>query len=162
MKNFSHLVAVAITTAAMFSASAQAATPAKVTFVNTEKMSDVPRWKGEREAMEMHLQEHFDLLAAKLPAGQTLKVEILDIDLAGEVFPRVPVRDIRVMKGRADYPVIKMRYSIEQDGKVVSSGERRLTDTNYQQGLNRYSQEIYAYEKQMLDDWFKKEIVAAR
>ena len=86
-------------------------------------------------------------------------MEFLDIDLAGDVFPRVPVRDIRVTKGQADWPRIHVRYSIEQDGQVIRSVEQKLADPNYQLGVNMYQQDLYGYEKQMLDNWFRKEIL---
>ncbi len=139
-----------------------ASAAATVTYVNPTKMTDVPRFASDRESMEADLLEHFNTLSAKLPAGQSLKVEIIDIDLAGDVFPRVPIQDVRVMKGRADWPLIHLRYSVEQDGKVLSSGERRLTDPDYLNGFNRYGREIYAHEKQLLDDWFRKDFAALR
>ncbi|MFS2004749.1 DUF3016 domain-containing protein [Duganella sp. CT11-25] len=144
----------------MTSASASAA--ATVSFVNPEKMTDVPHFASDLKSMEMVFREHLDELAAKLPAGQELKVEFLDIDLAGDVFPRVAVRDIRVMKGRADWPRVHLRYTIEQDGKVLRSGDRELADPNYLMGSNRYNNEMYGHEKQLLDDWFRKDVLAAR
>lgn len=143
-------------------ASAGASAAASVTYVNPDKMTDVPRNQRDRASMEADLLAHFNTLSARLPAGQDLKVEILDLDLAGDVFPRVAIQNVRVFKGRADFPRIHLRYSIEQDGKVLSSGERRLTDMAYQMGFNRYHNEIYSHEKQLLDDWFRKEIIAAR
>lgn len=143
-------------------AAASASAAATVTYINPEKMTDVPRFASDRESMEMIFREHLNQLAAKLPAGQELKVEFLDIDLAGDVFPRVPVRDIRVMKGQADWPRMHLRYSIEQDGKVLRSGDRELADPNYLMGSRSYNQDLYGHEKQMLDDWFRKEIVPAR
>ena len=146
--------------AVLLAGSAGALAAATVTYVNPGRMTDVPRDKPDREMMESDLLEHLNTLAAKLPAGQELKVEILDIDLAGEVFPRVPIRDVRVFKGRGDWPHMHLRYRIEQNGKVLSSGEQRLSDANYMMGSNRYSDDMFRYEKQMLDDWFRKEIVA--
>ena len=142
--------------------SACALAEATVSYVNPGKMTDVPRNGRDRESMQAALLEHFNALSARLPAGQQLKVDIVDIDLAGDVFPRVAIQHVRVMKGRADYPRIDLRYSIEQDGKVISSGERSLTDTNYLTSFNRYSSDLYAHEKQLLDDWFRKELIAVR
>lgn len=143
-------------------AAASAAAEANVTYVKTAEMTDVPRHYKDLETMEYTFTELLKQLSEKLPAGQVLKVEFLDIDLAGDVFPRVPVRDIRVTKGQADWPRIHLRYSIEQDGKIISSGEKKLADPNYQMSFNRYNQELYAYEKQMLDNWFRKEILPAK
>lgn len=156
------LIPHAVLAMALVAAAAGASAAATVTYVNPDKMTDVPRFRADRESMEEELLAHFNTLSARLPAGQDLKVEILDIDLAGDVFPRVAIQNVRVMKGRADYPHIHLRYSIEQDGKVLSSGERKLTDMSYLNGFNRYSSDIFRHEKQMLDDWFRKEVVAAR
>jgi hypothetical protein len=148
--------------AAFLLASTSALAAATVTFINPEKMTDVPRFSSDRESMEMTFRDHLNALASQLPAGQELKVEFIDIDLAGDVFPRVPVRDIRVMKGQADWPRMHIRYSIEQDGKVLRSGDRELSDPNYLMGSRSYNQDLYGHDKQMLDDWFRKEIMPAR
>lgn len=145
-----------------FSASVGAFAAATVTYVNTEKMTDVPRFASDRESMEMIFRDHLNELSSQLPPGQVLKVEFIDIDLAGDVFPKVPVRDIRVMKGQADWPRMHLRYSIEQDGKVLRSGERELSDSNYLMHSRSYNQDLYGHDEQMLDDWFRKEILPAR
>jgi hypothetical protein len=150
---------VSAAAAALLLATADSAGAAPtVVFVDVDKMSDVPHGLRERENMEFLFREHIGLLAEKLPAGQTLKVEFLDIDLAGDEFPRVAVRDVRVLKGQADWPRLHLRYSVEQDGRVVTSGERRLADPNYMMSVNRYGRDLYSHEKQMLDDWFRKDI----
>lgn len=155
-----HLIRPAVI--AMLALTASTASAAvTVTYVNTEKMTDVPRFETDRKSMEINFREFFEELAKQLPAGQNLKVEILDIDLAGDVFPRVPIRDVRVTKGSYDFPRIHLRYSIEQDGKVLRSGERELADRNYQLNVNSYRNEMYNYEKQMLSDWFKKDVLAS-
>ena len=154
MNKFLQLAAI---TAIALATAANASAAATVTFANTEKMSDVPRDKSEREAMESELTDHFKRLAAKLPAGQELKVDVLDIDLAGDVFPRISIRDIRVFRDRADWPRMHLRFSIEQDGKVLKSGERSLGDVAYMMGGSRYGNELYRYEKKMLDTWFRQE-----
>ena len=89
-------IAVAV---ALSIASSHAAATAIVSYVNPDAMADVPRHHKDLESMEYAFTEHLNHLSEQLPAGQVLKVEFLDIDLAGDVFPRVPVRDIRVTKG---------------------------------------------------------------
>jgi hypothetical protein len=125
-------------------------------------MTDVPRFESDRKSMEIDLREFMGELARKLPPGQNLTVEFIDIDLAGDVFPRVPVRDVRVTKGTYDFPRITLRYSIEQDGKVLRSGQRELADRNYQLNVNSFRNEMYSYEKQMLSTWFKQDILAGQ
>lgn len=142
-------------------ATAQASAAATVNYIDVDKMSDVPRYQSDREFMQDDLREYIEKLSTKLPAGQQLKLDILDIDLAGDVFPRVAIHDVRVYRGRADWPRIHLRYSIEQDGKVIRSGETTLSDPNYQMSFNRHTNDTYGYEKQMFDDWFRKDLLAA-
>lgn len=154
MKTLMRMAGIAV----LMAASGLAAAGAKVTYVDTEKMTDVPRFSNDRESMEIHFREHLERLAEKLPAGQQLNVEFLDIDLAGDQFPRVAIQDVRVLKGRADWPRMHFRYTLEQDGKVIKSGEPKLADPNYLMGTNRWDNEQYSHEKQMLEDWFRKDI----
>lgn len=156
------LIPLAIGALALLIGSASASAAVTVTYVNPDKMTDVPRFHTDLESMEYIFNEHLSRLSEQLPPGQILNVEFLDIDLAGDVFPRVPVHDIRVLKGRADWPRIHLRYSIEQNGQVIRSGERQLDDKNYLMGINRYSQDLYGHEKQMLDEWFRKDILPPR
>lgn len=149
-------LAVAVTIVSL-NASAEAI----VTFAHPANMADVPRSAIDRENMEWHFREHFAHLSKQLPAGQNLKVEMLDIDLAGNEFPRVAIRDVRVLKGRADWPRLHLRYTIEQDGQAVRTGEAKLSNPNYLMGVNRYTHEMYSHEKQMVEDWWRKEVVAA-
>ena len=103
------------------------------------------------------LREHFNKLGGQLPPGQDLKVDVVDIDLAGRLEPNLRFgHDIRVMKGRTDWPTIALRYSIESQGKVLVSGDARIDDKSYLDHINRYSaNESLRYEKRMLDEWFK-------
>lgn len=128
-----------------------------VTFTQPERYTDMPFASWDRERVMKELQNHFDKLGAKLPQGQDLKVEVLDIDLAGRIEPQSRFgNDIRVLKGRADWPTISLRYSVESQGKVLGSGEARIDDKSYLDHFNRYSaNEPLRYEKRMLDEWFK-------
>ena len=135
-----------------------------VTYVKPEQFSDMPYGVREREQVMKELTAHFASLGKRLPAGQTLKVEVLDVDLAGRLYPRRwGPDDIRVLHGGADWPHMHLRYSLEQDGKVVRSGERDLANMMYQDRINRYpSDDPLRYEKQMMDDWFDQEFGSAR
>jgi len=145
----------------MLLAAGAASAGVTVNYHEPDKFSDLPFTPWEREDALKELTEHFVGLGKALPAGQDLKVEVLDIDLAGREYPgaRAP-RDIRVLKGQADWPVIHLRYSLEANGQVLKSGEERLSDMNYMHRVNRYFDgESLRYEKQMIDDWFKENIV---
>jgi hypothetical protein len=131
-----------------------------VTFVKPEEFADVPRNGIDRDRTLKDFSDYFATLNKKLPAGQNLKVEILDIDLAGRLWPRRTGDDIRVMNGGADWPHIHLRYTLEQAGQVLRSGDEHISNMMYQQRINRYSDgDPLRYEKQMLDEWFDKTIV---
>lgn len=131
-----------------------------VTFVKPEDFQDVPRNVIDRERMQKDFQDYFAKLDKKLPAGQKLSVEVLDIDLAGRLWPRRSGDDIRVMNGGADWPHMHLRYTLEQNGQTLRSGDEHLSNMMYQQRLNRYSDgDPLRYEKQMIDEWFDKDIV---
>lgn len=129
-----------------------------VTFTKPEGYRDMPYALRDKEQVMKDLQKHFDKLGAKLPQGQDLNVEVLDIDLAGRIEPQLRLgQDIRILKGGADWPTIQLRYSIESQGKVLRNGEARVADMSYINHLNRYAaSEPLRYEKRMLDDWFSK------
>lgn len=149
--------------AACLLASGAALADVSVTYVKPEEFTDVPRSQIEREQMQKEFTEHFAQLAKKLPAGQNLKIEVLDVDLAGRMVPRRATDDIRVMNGGADWPHMQLRYTLEANGQVLRSGEANLSNMTYQQGFNRYSSsDPMRYEKQMVDEWFNKEFLRAK
>ena len=127
-----------------------------VTFTKSEGYMDMPFSASDKDRVIKELHSHFDKLGAKLPPGQDLTVEVLDIDLAGRIEPQFRFgNDVRILKGRADWPVIQLRYRIESQGKVLRSGDARVDDKSYLDRFNRYSaNESLRYEKRMLDDWF--------
>lgn len=131
-----------------------------VTFVKPEEFADVPHSVIERERMQKDFADYFVKLGKKLPDGQKLSVEVLDIDLAGRLWPRRSGDDIRVMNGGADWPHMHLRYTLEQNGQTLRSGDEQLSNMMYQQRSSRYAEgDPLRYEKQMVDDWFDKTIV---
>jgi hypothetical protein len=139
---------------------AQAQAGAHVTFVEPEKYSDLPWSSVDRANVLQELRHHFDQLAAKLPAGQELNVDVTDIDLAGETrMNRMRGQDIRILNGRADWPRMALRYNITQDGKVIKSGEDHISDMGYMQhSVHRGNDDALRYEKDMLDQWFRDRV----
>jgi hypothetical protein len=131
-----------------------------VTYVQPDRFSDVPFTTWEREDTLKTLTEHFTWLGSSLPPGQDLRIEVLDVDLAGRAVPSARAgRDIRVLRGRADWPRIQLRFSLEQNGQVLKSGEAQLSDMSYLDHTTRYFDgEALRYEKQMIDEWFEKTI----
>jgi hypothetical protein len=145
---------------------AMAAGPAtagvKVSFLQGDQYQDMPLASWQREDVLKDLEAHFSKLAKALPEGTDLKIEVLDLDLAGRLKPMFRGHDdIRILTGGADWPHMKLRYTLERDGKVVASGEDQLSNMAYLQRANRYfSGDPLRYEKQMMDDWFKEKIAS--
>ncbi|HEY1042456.1 MAG TPA: DUF3016 domain-containing protein [Telluria sp.] len=131
---------------------------AVVTFTHPENYSDFPVYDADRDDLLKEMADHFIKQAARLPASQELKVEVLDINLAGDVRPGFRFRrDIRILRGRADWPTMVVRYTLRDNGQVVRSGEEQLSDMAYLQHGNRYyPDDPLRYEKSMVDGWMSK------
>ena len=135
---------------------AAAAGTVEVTWVQPERYIDTGRKLWEREDALKSLGAHFKKLGPQLPDGQTLKIEVLDVDLAGDLEPGAG-RDLRVLRGGADGPRITLRYTLQQGEQTLKAGEEQLTYPNYYQGTlraNVQSDSDLAYEKHMIVQWF--------
>ncbi|WP_036997709.1 DUF3016 domain-containing protein [Metapseudomonas resinovorans] len=137
------------------------ASTTEVSFTHPEKYSDARLYRdygrGADDVVLKDLKAHIEKLGKRyLQPGQTLKVDILDIDLAGRYEPwRVNFQDVRFMR-EVTWPRIKLHYSLEQDGKPLVSRDATVIDQSYLQHGNYYfSNDRLRYEKTMLDDWFR-------
>jgi hypothetical protein len=151
--------------AGLFLLSAGAASAAvKVTYNHPENFADLPFSTWDREDVLKQLTDHFNKLGKALPPGQDLDVEVLDVDLAGREYPgRSTGRDIRVMRGGADWPRIHLRYSLVANGNVIKSGDAKLSDMDYLHRIGHYMDgDALRFEKEMIDQWFEKNIGPVR
>ena len=132
-----------------------------VSYVKPDEFIDMPHGQIDRDRVLKEFTQYFATFDKKLPAGQQLKIEVLDIDLAGRLWPRRSGGDdIRIMNGGADWPHMRLRYTLEENGAVLRSGESDLSNMMYQQRATRLSDsDPMRYEKQMIDDWFEKTIL---
>jgi hypothetical protein len=138
-------------------ASAATAGTVDVRFVNSRLYADAGNAAWEEEANLQAIDRHLKARGQRwLPANHVLKVDVLDVDLAGAVRPFHGGAEIRVLRGGADFPRIHLKYTLEVDGKVERSGDEWLTDLNYTGRLTgERSSESLHYEKRMIDEWFK-------
>ncbi|GMV46760.1 MAG: hypothetical protein AMXMBFR66_21580 [Pseudomonadota bacterium] len=140
---------------------ARAAGTAVVNFVHAERYTDIGRTSAERERTLEVLADHVQALAARLPAGQTLGVDVLDVKLAGEQDPLV-FDDARVLRNRADWPRMTLRWHLDGAGGTLARGEDRLAAPDYFFGtLGRDAGRELPYEKRMLDAWFAEKVLPA-
>lgn len=134
----------------------------EVSLVNPGSFGDAGSTQWDKEANLRVLAKHLQSLGQRwLPANQVLKVELLDVDLAGNL--RRGASDLRIQRGRADFPRIHLRYTLQVDGAPARSGDEWLSDPNYTLGLPELpdSDALY-YEKRMLQAWFKDRFVNGR
>ena len=151
-------------TGLLVAAGVASAATVSVTFVQPEKFTDAGHSRGratDRDLAELQqeMQQHLQRLAdRKLGASDTLQVEVLDIDLAGDFEMNRLTRfsDVRVVRDLAS-PRITLRYTGKLGDRVVTGPEERLSDMNFLWGHNRYSGgDRLRYEKPMLDRWFEQ------
>lgn len=128
----------------------------EVVFEQPERYADAGRG-ADADAVRQALAKHLQQLGRDgLPAAQTLRVTITDIDLAGESRPRGRwAQEIRVTQGRADWPVISLRYTLSDGPRELASGTERLVDMAYMHHLPAPPRP-YVYEERLLTRWFQQ------
>ncbi len=130
-----------------------------------DRFTDAGTTPWQREANLRQLSEYLQGLGTQyLAPDRILTVELLDVDLAGEVKPiRSRGFDTRFVRGNADWPRIVVRYSLKSaDGQVVKSGEETVADMDYLHHVAGYrTTASLPYEKRMLERWFKARFVSA-
>ena len=91
-----------------------------------------------------------------LPSGQTLEIEVLDVDLAG-TGRYVPQRqgEIRLITSGVDAPRITLRTVLSENGRSIAGKVEVLRDLNFLEHRRLLTaNESYPYEKRLLRDWF--------
>lgn len=125
-----------------------------VNYVQPERFSDFPSDQRDRERVLQELTKHFGKLGADLPPGQTLRIDIKDIDMAGREIPRRSVSSLRAYSS-LDWPRIELQFEIESGGQTMRSGEVTLRDMDFSNRAHRYYDgDALRFEKRMLDEWF--------
>jgi hypothetical protein len=127
-----------------------------VKFIDPDHFSDLATNSADEPEVMGMLTRHLQNLGAQLPANEVLHVDVMDVDLAGEW--RVTSRGrVRTVGNRHDPPKFLLRYTLEQQGQVLRSGEDRVTDLDYANRFTtRASNEPLYYEKRLLSEWFAR------
>lgn len=124
-----------------------------VSFTQPDRYADIGRTRVERPDVLKEIEGYLKHLGATHAPARNVRIEVLDIDLAGDERFRAG-RDIRVLRGGADWPRIHLRYTLEEGGRAVESREETVADMNYlMRSIPRG--EPLAYEKRMLEEWFR-------
>lgn len=132
----------------------------EVKFAEPAKFTDFGEFDRDREQAMSELKRHIEKLAQRDLPGKQIRIEFTDIDLAGELEPRVAAANrIRVLRS-VTIPRLQFTYAMLEDGKEVAAGKASLKDMNYQSSVNRYfDSEPLRYEKRMLDEWVAKDLM---
>jgi len=151
---------LALFTIVSFQNVAYAAT-SEVTWTDYEKYRDIHPGDGNkksfRERTFKNLEKHFAKLAANLPEGQVLKIDVTDVDLAGDTMAG-GINRYRIVKD-IYFPRMNFSYQlVNADGSEVLSDDVVVKDMNFLRGSSlKYRNDSLGHEKKMLDDWFFKE-----
>lgn len=133
-----------------------------VSFSHPERYTDISRDPAESETQLREIADHLKALGRKyLKIGVNLRIEILDVDLAGEYeivgrqgrWTRVMRRDTR--------PRIVLRYVLDAGARILDSAEETVTDASYLSRARRHPTETLRHEKQMLEGWFSTRIAGS-
>jgi len=132
---------------------------AELTCPDLNALSDAGTTQYDREKNIAQLGSYLNGLAGNgLGSDDKLKVELLELDLAGTMRIGSGGRETRVVRGLADWPRISVRYTLLHGSEVLSKGEDLLSDPNFTATMRSYGGDadrpLY-YEKRMLADWFR-------
>jgi hypothetical protein len=132
----------------------------RVAFIEPQRYTDAgsrgDRHIGPGDPVLIDLGRYLATLGERyLQAGDSLTVDVLDIDLAGRFEPwRWPAHEVRVMT-ESTWPRITLRYALARDGQVVASGEATVADPGYlTRAGGRLGDGPLYFEKAMLNEWF--------
>jgi hypothetical protein len=141
---------------------AQAAGNIELRFTQPERYTDAGVDTVERQRNLALLAQHIQGWSAQLPDGHQLKLEVEDVDLAGEQRLNLWHPELRILRGTVDWPRMTLRWSLTTGGRELQGGEARLSDKGYLMFSARLRQgEPLSHERRMLDDWLQREVLPA-
>jgi hypothetical protein len=159
-------VFVVALTASLIVPHAAAAPLVEVRFVSPDRYSDASPYsrtidKPARDAVLAELRQHLQSLGAKfLGANDRLTIDVLDVDLAGEIELSRDGQEKRALDERT-LPRIQLRYTLDRDATTVTR-EERVTELGYLFDPNRCRFDgALCREKIMLTVWFERTFAGA-
>ena len=135
------------------------AASSEVTWTDYKKYRDIREGnegrKSFRERTFKNFEKHFSQLASTLPENQILKIEVTDVDLAGDTNAG-GINRTRIVK-EIYFPKMTFSYQLlGENDKIIKQENVKLKDMNFMSGNSlKYRNQALGYEKRMLDKWFK-------
>lgn len=152
----------AVLAAALLIAAGPAAAAFQIRFVEPERFTDasLDTGYGSDARVLRVIEQHLQGLADRcLDPGQTLEIQVLDIDLAGrqEWWNRAGAYDLRVMR-EITWPRIDIAYALRRDNADVIEAREKISDMNYllNSAYVRGDSAPLPYERAMLTSWFER------
>lgn len=130
-----------------------------ISWNNVDNYADIRPSEESRKSFQerffKNMEKYVAKLSNKLPEGYVLKLEINDVDLAGEVRFQ-STRQVRVVK-ILYFPRLNFSYELlDANDHKVKSGEVELKDMMFLDNLrSTLHSTSFGYEKYMLTEWFK-------
>lgn len=134
-----------------------AAATVEVGFLPADQYADIGDGVDARRAMK-EIQEHLVKLGERyLRPGFRLTIDVLEVDLAGNL-QLLDGADgwERVLNGKVDAPLLRLRHTLRLGEQVRSQGEDALTDLMYLDHSDGHNSNAPLYhEKVLLECWFR-------
>jgi hypothetical protein len=122
------------------------------------RASDDNQVKYQERVMK-ELEAQFQKEAVKLPADQKLKIDIKDLNLAGELeyFHEGFPFGLRVVRN-VDFPSMKLSYELRDGkGQVLKSGDSDFNYMEFNSGIQvLQGQAPLHYELDMITKWYQR------
>lgn len=132
----------------------------EVMWTNPGKYSDIDAGNEHKKHFKTRVfkkfEEHFAKLAMALPDEQKLVLDITNVDLAGDV-NFGGINRVRIIKDLY-FPKMKFSYQLlDADRRVIKGEDVSIKDMSFlMHSRLKYNNQTLGYEKEMLDDWFRK------
>lgn len=141
----------------------------QITFANPEQFTDVrdafvASEKGAAANVDMVRQYMVKQANKYVADGQKLEINVTNIDLAGDFEPwgQAGSEDVRIVKDIYP-PRIDLSFKLtDEAGNVVKEGTRELRDLNFMMKLSIRRDDPLRHEKELIDDWLRKDIKSAK
>ena len=165
-----HLVAFLAFPLAPGAMPAVAADPARVevVYVDPQKFTDVrdgyTQTDSARDFFLAEIRRYIEQHAARqLAEGESLRVRITDVQLAGTYEARRPnITNVRIVRDVTPARIDLSFRLLRADGTVRGEGERQLRGTGYPVGVGIDPGDPLLYEKVLLDDWLRTDLPRSR
>lgn len=123
---------------------------------------ELPRQRDQWVYMLM--RSLHDEASRRLPAGHTLRIEVVDVKRAGDYEPwqGIEHRHVRVLRDVYPPRIILRHVLRDATGAIVSEGGERLSGIDALQAGSAFNSDPLRHEKRLLRDWAARRLGPAR